>query len=78
MIENDQDLPGRETLKAIADYFKVSVDYLLSGSDAAAESPGDSEIVKDPDERALLAFWRTLDDEDRRAMLRMIRFPPPR
>jgi transcriptional regulator with XRE-family HTH domain len=78
MIETDGDLPGRETLKAIADYFKVSVDYILSGSDAAPEPPSAREIVEDPDELALLAFWRTLDVEDRRVMLKMLGFPPPR
>ena len=76
MIENDKDLPGRETLAAIATYFGVSVDYLLNGGDATPETPGQGEFVEDPDELALLAFWRTLDSAERRLMLKMIGFPP--
>lgn len=78
MIENDGDLPGRETLAAIATFFKVSIDYILNGSDAAPEPPATREFVEDPDELALLHFWRTLDDADRRLMLKMIGYPPPR
>lgn len=78
MIENDGDLPGRETLKAIADYFKVSVNYLLDGGDATPEPPNTREVVEDPDELALLSFWRTLDPDDRRAVSKMLGFPPPR
>lgn len=78
MIENDQDLPGRETLAAIAAYFRVSVDYVLHGSDAPPQPPNSSEIVNDPDELALLIFWRSLDEADKRVMLKMLGFPPPK
>lgn len=59
MIENDKDLPGRETLAAIADYFRVSVDYILNGGDAAPQPPSTCETVDDPDELAWLNLWRS-------------------
>lgn len=76
MIENDQDLPGRETLAALADYFKVSIDYLLNGGDTTPKTPSFGEFVNDPDELALLGFWRTLELGERRIMLRMLGVNP--
>nr|WP_294566971.1 helix-turn-helix transcriptional regulator [uncultured Rhodopila sp.] len=77
MIENDRDLPGRETLTAIASYFGISVDYLLHGGDATPEPPGAGEFVNDPDELALLAFWRSLNVNERALMLKMLGGQPP-
>lgn len=78
MIENDHDLPGRELLAAIAAYFHVSTDYLLDGRDTPAKPPSSSEVVDDPDELALLNFWRSLDDGDRKLALKMLRSPQPK
>lgn len=76
MIENNHDLPGRETLAAIAAYFNVSVDYILNGGDATPKPPDPSKIVEDLDELALLDFWRTLDEAERKLMLKLLGFPP--
>lgn len=76
MMENDKDLPGRETLDALASYYRVSVDYILHGGDAAPKPPNTREVVDDPDELALVRFWRGLPDAERRLMLTMLRNPP--
>lgn len=49
-IESGGDLPGRETLKAIADYYQVSVDFLLDGDVPSGI------IIADADERRLVQF----------------------
>lgn len=73
MIENDGDLPGRDTLQAIADYYRVSVDYILNGGDATPQSPSTREIVDDPDELAWLGLWRGWEIAERRLALKMLR-----
>lgn len=76
MIETDNDLPGRATLDAIATHFGVSVDYILHGGDATPKTPRTREVVEDPDELALLDFWRELDDDERSFMLKRLNIPP--
>jgi transcriptional regulator with XRE-family HTH domain len=70
-IETGGDLPGRETLAAIAKFYDVPPGYLYSALPSA--SPGGCEIVDDPDELAFLGFWRILTVEERSIMLRMLR-----
>lgn len=76
MIENDKDLPGRELSEMLADYFGVTIDYILKGTDAPTNSPDAPQLVDDPDELALLAFWKDLTEDERRLMLIMLKRPP--
>lgn len=76
MMENDKDLPGRATLDALASYYRVSVDYILHGGDATPQPPSTREVVDDLNELALIRFWRGLDPEERRLMLKMLRIDP--
>lgn len=76
MIENDKDLPGRETLDALASHYRVSVDYILHGGDATPKPPCSREVIDDSDELALLRFWRGLTGRERTLMLVMLRSPP--
>lgn len=69
-IETGGDLPGRDTLVALASYYGVSVDYLQAGD--AALPPEGCEIVEDPDELALLRFWRSLEWEDKQLATRLL------
>lgn len=77
MIENGGDLPGRETLVALADFFGVSVDYILHGGELSPQSPQPPKLVDDPDELALLAFWGDLGPDERRLFLKLLRGQSP-
>lgn len=71
-IENGKELPGRETLAAFADFYDVTVDYILKGDIAAPPSPMTPKFVEDPDELALLSFWKSLLPEERRLMIKLL------
>lgn len=70
-IETGADLPGRETLLALADYFQISVDQLRSRPNGQRR-PRQGEVVNDPDELAWLNLWRTLTHEQRIFALRLL------
>lgn len=64
MIERGHDRPGLQTLRALADFFNVSLDYLERGTtQPGVEVPPDA--AQTPDEVELLAIWRRLNDADR-------------
>ena len=52
--------PNIVTLQKVADYFDISVDYLL-GRDCSASS----SFALSPDEKALVLLFRELNDEGR-------------
>lgn len=68
MLENGHDLPGRHTLRALADYFGVSVDYLERGAPIPGVeiAPNAGESIE---ETELLAIWRKLSDTDRNSIV---------
>lgn len=70
-IETDEDLPGRDTLFALADYFEVFADWLFRGK-GSRTLPDPDQFVENVDELALLRFWRTLDEGQRDLMVRML------
>lgn len=59
---------GRATAIALADFYGVSFDKIYR-VDAGIES---GELVKDPDELALLAFWRSVDETEQKVLLRLM------
>lgn len=71
-FEAARDVPGRDTLAAIATYYSIGLTELWP-SGGAARAPGIPHFVDDPDELALLDFWRDLDDVERGLLLRMMR-----
>jgi transcriptional regulator with XRE-family HTH domain len=72
-LEGGSARPGRNMLVAVAEFYGVTTDFILTGS--PPRGPRVREVVEDPDELALLKFWRTLDLEDRRAMTRLLAIP---
>lgn len=72
-IEAGKSLPGRETLIAIAAFYGVEVGSLTG--DLPASLPRGGEFVEDPDELALLRFWRALNGSER-AMVTRLMAPP--
>lgn len=73
-IENGKDRAGILSTVAIADYFKVPMDWLL-GRSVPPGGPLLTEVVNRLDELAWIAFWRDLTIEDRRAAVRLLRIP---
>ena len=73
-IESGGASAGLQSMVAIADYFKVPLDWLV-GRRCPTGGPLVTQIVDDPDELAWLAFWRSLDDRRREAMLMVLQVP---
>jgi transcriptional regulator with XRE-family HTH domain len=77
-LEAGRDLPGREMAVALANLFRVPLDYLL-GRTVPPGGPLVGEFIEDPDELALIRFWRSLETpEERRLLARMMANPPPK
>ena len=71
MIERGHDRPGLQTLRALADFFGVTLDYLESGAVMPrVEMPPDA--AQAPDEAELLAIWRRLNEADRMAIVQLM------
>lgn len=70
MWENGKNRPESATLSALADYFQVSVDYLLGRESAA--SPLDSQL--EGVDFALYGEVRDLSEEEKQDILDYIRF----
>ena len=74
-IETGGDGGGTAAMVAIADHYKVPLDWLLCRK-VPTGGPLVSEFVEDPDELALLHFWRGLDLADRQSFARTLRISP--
>ena len=64
--------PRPSTVKKIADYFGVSVDYLLGGT-TTAMTEDNKKIELSPKEEQLLESSKTLSDEQIDSLLQMIK-----
>lgn len=64
--------PRAANVKKIADYFGVSVDYLLGGT-TAATTEDNKKIELSPKEEQLLELSKTLSDEQIDSLLQMIK-----
>ena len=73
-IETGGDRAGIMTAIALADYFKVPLDWLLSRKPPPG-GPLVGQFVESRDKLALLRFWESLDTPDRRALIRTLRIP---
>lgn len=67
---NENSVPRRSTVLKFADYFGVSVDYLLGKEDE--KKPTDDGELGDL-ESALLELFRTLPEESQRMYLEVLR-----
>ena len=72
-MESGISLPGRETLAAIATFYGISMDAVSSGG--RPQTPLDGEFIEDPDELALVRFWRGLTPDARRIVVQLLRPP---
>jgi transcriptional regulator with XRE-family HTH domain len=61
--ENDQSEPDNHTLKTLADYYHVSIDYLLGRTDDSEENPKGEMYFFDKDK------WTPEEIEEARAFI---------
>lgn len=65
--------PNGETLNRIAEYFGVTIDYLLSGKEKAPTQTGEREITMDDFTYAMHNESGDLTDDDKEWLLSMAR-----
>ncbi|HQU05417.1 MAG TPA: helix-turn-helix transcriptional regulator [Acidocella sp.] len=68
-IERGNDLPGREVLVALADYYEVSLDWL---SQRAGSVNAEGARAETKDEAILLSAYRALPPNEAAALLNMM------
>ena len=61
----DNKRPSADKLKAVADYFHVSMEYILTGKE---KQPSVSEGLSEKDQR-LIEWFRSLPEEKQQAIL---------
>lgn len=69
-IETGDDTPGRDSLTALAGFFGVSLDWLVTGQDNAV-TPG--AVAQTEEEVLLLRCWRALPPAEAQPLLEMLR-----
>lgn len=73
LYENGKRQPDNDTLQKLADYFNVSVDYLLGRTDDMNQNPGEENISFDDFTYAMYNESKELTEEDKQALLGMAR-----
>jgi len=73
-IETGADRAGIETMVAIADYFKVPMDWLL-GRTVPPGSPPVGKLINRDDEIAVIDFWHSLSVDQKKAVVTTLRIP---
>jgi len=71
-IETGIDDGGLATMIAVADHYKVSLDWLLCRN-VPEGGPLVGKFIDDPDKLAFVDFWTSLSDDQRSAALRLLR-----
>lgn len=72
--ESGKRVPTAEILVKLADFYNVSIDYLLGRPDAKAPAdPIDKLMTVDEMEKDLLREWLSLDEASRKAFLDVLR-----
>lgn len=63
--ESGRNFPGEETIRKLADFFQVSVDYLLGNSDIRNPYENHQRISESiKDDKELLEFWEVLKERE--------------
>jgi len=75
-IETGGDRSGIETAIAIADYYKVSLDWLLGRHIPSGRAPV-GKLVYRPDQIAILDYWDSLAFEEKKALFKLLRVTLP-
>ena len=72
--ENGTRDPSTDTLKALADYFHVSTDYLLGRNFPSADTPPENENIEQKEDiKEICALFEKLPDNKKALVLQMAR-----
>lgn len=74
MYESGERMPAVKTLESIADYFMVSIDYLLGRTDVVIYSEKEDPANMDPLINCLKQELKTLNDTEKKVLGEFIRF----
>ena len=69
--ENHDVEPNIDTLCAIADYFNVSIDFLIGRTDIDRKIENTSFCELNESEEQLISFWRSLSETDKKTILEL-------
>jgi transcriptional regulator with XRE-family HTH domain len=75
MAKWDDHAPSPDKVKKVADYFNVSVEYLLYGDPSAGikKDPIPKDEAEDSETAELREIWSSADENERRDLLEMAR-----
>lgn len=78
--KNGRSTPKNDKLRKIANYFGVSLEYLMSGKETCQHYYGDAEtesivrsVLSDPDMRSLFDIYRKMDPKKLRVHLEFLK-----
>jgi transcriptional regulator with XRE-family HTH domain len=71
-IEAGRDMPGREVLEALANFFGVSMDWVQSGLHPTPPTPQGGRLVKDLEQLKVLDLWESIPADERPRVARML------
>lgn len=71
-LESGAAMASRSTLAALADYYKVSIDYLENGTSPPSEQLA-FDTAQSEEEATILRIVRLLNDDQRRALVVSLR-----
>jgi transcriptional regulator with XRE-family HTH domain len=75
-IETGGDRGGIETMIAIADHYKVPMDWLLCRATPSG-APATGKLVYRPDQIAILDYWDSLAFDEKQAVVKTLRIRVP-
>lgn len=61
--------PNKATQKILADYFGVSVEYLMGETDDRTQKNSPGQVTEAELDEELVRFWNSADDTERKALM---------
>lgn len=62
-------MPTKTTKKTLADFFGVSVEYLMGQTDDRAQKNSPGQVTEAELDEELVRFWNSADDTERKALM---------
>lgn len=74
--ENNHVEPDIDILKKLANFYKVTTDYLVGYSDSPGSTQDEEleELLNDPNTQLMFHDWKNMSDEERKEAIDMIKY----